>query len=236
MASAKTMVKTGTLYGVGVGPGDPELMTVKAWRLISTADVIAYLCANGKDSTARDIAKPFIPEDVKEIAIDMPMRVEREIGQAAYDKGAIEISTHLDQGQDVVMLCEGDPFFYGSFMYIFERLARKYKTVVVPGVTSITAAAAAIGQPLVSRDEALKVLPATMDEATLRAELSNCISAAIIKVGRHFGKVKKILTELNLNATVIENATHENQIIHELNDIEDDTLPYFTTIIVRAAK
>jgi precorrin-2/cobalt-factor-2 C20-methyltransferase len=229
------MVKTGILYGVGVGPGDPELMTVKAWRLISTADVIAYLCANGKDSTARDIAKPFIPEDVKEIAIDMPMRVEREIGQAAYDKGAIEISTHLDQGQDVVMLCEGDPFFYGSFMYIFERLARKYNTVVVPGVTSITAAAAAIGQPLVSRDDMLKILPATLPEDRLHFELATSQAVAIIKVGRHFGKLKLILAELGLlsKATAIENATHDNQKITAVENIEGDTLPYFTTIIVR---
>ena len=233
MAGAKAM-KTGKLYGVGVGPGDPELMTVKAWRLISTADVVAYLCANGKDSTARDIAMPFLPEAVAEIAIDMPMRVEREPAQKAYDQGAEEISSQLNRGKDVIMLCEGDPFFYGSFMYIFERLAVKFETIVVPGVTSITAAAAAIGQPLVSRDEALKVLPATMDEAHLRAELSNCTSAAIIKVGRHFGKVKMILNDLNLKATAIENATHDNQIIRELNSIEGDTLPYFTTIIVRA--
>jgi precorrin-2/cobalt-factor-2 C20-methyltransferase len=230
------MVKTGTLYGVGVGPGDPELMTVKAWRLISTADVIAYLCANGNQSTARDIALPFLPEAVTELAIDMPMRVEREPAQKAYDQGAAEISAQLDRGKDVVMLCEGDPFFYGSFMYVFERLSGKYKTIVVPGVTSITAAAAAIGQPLVSRDEALKVLPATMDEASLRAELSTATSAAIIKAGRHFGKIKKILNELNLKATAIENATHENQIIRELSNIEGDTLPYFTTIIVRAKK
>ncbi len=233
MASAKTMVM-GKLYGVGVGPGDPELMTVKAWRLISTSDVVAYLCANGKDSTARDIALPFLPEAVAEIAIDMPMRVEREPAQKAYDQGAEEIAAQLTRGKNVVMLCEGDPFFYGSFMYIFERLAGTFETIVVPGVTSITAAAAAIGQPLVSRDEALKVLPATMDEAHLRAELVNCTSAAIIKVGRHFGKVKAILNELKLKATAIENATHDNQIIRELNSIEGDTLPYFTTIIVRA--
>jgi precorrin-2/cobalt-factor-2 C20-methyltransferase len=234
MARKQAMVKTGTLYGVGVGPGDPELMTVKAWRLVSTAHVIAYLCANGNQSTARDIAKPFIPDDVTEITIDMPMRVERAPGEAAYDRGAAEIASHLDQGQDVVMLCEGDPFFYGSFMYIFERLAAKFKTIVVPGVTSITAAAAAIGQPLVSRDEALKVLPATMNESQLRAELSTASSAAIIKVGRHFGKVKKILNDLNLTAIAIENATHENQIIRELTNIEGETLPYFTTIIVRS--
>ncbi len=235
MAGNQAMVK-GKLYGVGVGPGDPELMTVKAWRLISTANTIAYLCANGKDSTARDIAKPFIAEGITEIAIDMPMRVEREPAQAAYDKGAAEIATHLQQGRDVVMLCEGDPFFYGSFMYMFERLSAKFETIVVPGVTSITAAAAMMGKPLVERDEVLKVLPATLDAEKLREELKTASSAAIIKVGRHFGKVKATLSELSLleKATAVENATHQSQIIRLLTDIDSDTLPYFTTIIVKA--
>jgi precorrin-2/cobalt-factor-2 C20-methyltransferase len=235
MAGGEAVVK-GRLYGVGVGPGDPELMTVKAWRLISTAEIIAYLCANGKESTARDIAKPFLPETATEIAIDMPMRVEREPAQAAYDKGAAEIAAHLEQGRDVVMLCEGDPFFYGSFMYVFERLATKFVTIVVPGVTSINACAAMMAKPLVERDEVLKVLPATLDASKLRAELATASAAAIIKVGRHFGKVKSILVDLGLlaNATAIENATHENQIIRPLTEIEGDTLPYFTTIIVKA--
>jgi precorrin-2/cobalt-factor-2 C20-methyltransferase len=234
MAGNQAMV-TGKLYGVGVGPGDPELITVKAWRLISTAQTIAYLCANGKDSTARDIAKPFIAEGVTEIAIDMPMRVEREPAQTAYDKGATLIATHLEEGRDVVMLCEGDPFFYGSFMYMFERLAKKFETIVVPGVTSITAAAAMLGKPLVERDEVLKVLPATLSAEKLRSELMTASSSAIIKVGRHFGKVKAILAELGLlgNSTAIQNATHDNQIIRPLTDIEGDTLPYFTTIIVK---
>jgi precorrin-2/cobalt-factor-2 C20-methyltransferase len=226
---------TGTLYGVGVGPGDPELMTVKAWRLISMAKVIAYLAANGGESTARAIAAPFIPDDTEEIIIDMPMRVERAAGQAAYDAGAIEIAAHLSKGEDVVMLCEGDPFFYGSFMYMFERLSEKFKTVVVPGVTSITAAASAIGQPLCERDEVLKVLPATMAEEDLRRELSTTSAAALIKVGRHFGKIKRVLASLNLenNATAVERATHADQIIRDVTQIAEDTLPYFTTIIVR---
>ncbi len=227
---------TGTLYGVGVGPGDPELMTVKAWRLISTTDVIAYLCANGKDSTARDIAKPFIADGTIEIAIDMPMRVEREPGEEAYDKGSAAIAAALDSGKNVVMLCEGDPFFYGSFMYIFERLATKYKTIVIPGVTSIAAAAAAIGQPLVGRNDMLKVLPATLPEDKLHFELATAQAVAIIKVGRHFGKVKLILAELGLlsKAIAVQNATHENQKITAVENIEGDTLPYFTTIIVSA--
>lgn len=235
MAGAETM--TGTLYGVGVGPGDPELMTIKAWRLISMAKVIAYLAATGKESTARAIAAPFMPDDAKEIIIDMPMRVEREPAQVAYDQGATEIAAYLSRGEDVVMLCEGDPFFYGSFMYMFERLAGKFKTVVVPGVTSIAAASAVIGQPLCERDEVLKVLPATMTEDDLHRELSTTSTAAIIKVGRHFGKVKRVLKSLALEntATVVERATHEDQVIRVVAAIQDDSLPYFTTIIVRTS-
>ena len=226
---------SGTLYGVGVGPGDPELMTVKAWRLIAGAEVIAYLCANGGDSTALEIAKPFLPDTFTPIAINMPMKVERESAQIAYDNGAKRISAALDVGCDVIFICAGDPFFYGSFMYIFERLAAKYKTIVVPGVTSITAAAAELGQPLAERDEILKILPATMPAEKLKAELATSNAAAVIKVGRHFAKVKAALVELNLldHATAIENATRSNQVICSLNKIETDTLPYFTTIIVR---
>jgi len=226
---------SGTLYGVGVGPGDPELMTVKAWRLISTAKIIAYLAANGSESTARAIAQPFLPDDAVEIAIDMPMRVEREPAQAAYDAGANRIAAHLEGGDDVVMLCEGDPFFYGSFMYVFERLAQHFETIVVPGVTSITACAAQLGQPLCERDDVLKVLPATLDADRLRDELQTCQSAAIIKVGRHFGKVKQVLSALDLitRATAVSKATQDQQKIERVEDIPGDALPYFTTIIVR---
>ena len=226
---------SGTLYGLGLGPGDPELMTVKAWRLVSTADTIAYLCANGSESTALEIARPFLPGTFTPIAIDMPMRVEREPAQAAYDKGCVLIAAALDQGKDVVFLCEGDPFFYGSFMYVFERLVHAHKVVVVPGVTSFTAAAAQLGQPLVQRDEVLKVLPATLPEEALRAELQSANAAAIIKVGRHFAKVKAVLAATGLleSATAIEHATKPQQKISALTKLESDTLPYFTTIIVR---
>ena len=226
---------SGTLYGVGVGPGDPELLTVKAWRLIAGASNISYLCANGRDSTALEIAKPFLPDVYTAISIEMPMRVERELAQAAYDNGCDQISKILSQGGDVIFLCEGDPFFYGSFMYVFERLFHKHKVIVVPGVTSISAASAELGQPLVERDETLKVLPATMSAANLKSELATATSAAIIKVGRHIDKVKVVLSELNLldKATAIEHATRPNQIIRPLNEIESNTLPYFTTIIVR---
>ena len=234
MAGAEAMVKSGVLYGLGVGPGDPELMTVKAWRIISMAPVVAYLTANGTESAARDIAKPFLPADIIELTIDMPMRTEREPAQQAYDKGAAAITEHLKAGRNVAMLCEGDPFFYGSFMYIFARLADRFETIVVPGVSSITAAAARLGRPLSARNDVLKVLPATLEPERLREELQTTQSAAIIKVGRHFGKVKTILSALDLisSAVAIENATRPSERIRKVATIEGDTLPYFTTILV----
>jgi precorrin-2/cobalt-factor-2 C20-methyltransferase len=236
MADPKAMVKPGVLYGVGVGPGDPELITVKVWRLISMTQVIAYLAANGKDSTARDIARPFIPDDAEHLVIDMPMRSEREAGEKAYDFGAAAISVHLKAGRDVVFLCEGDPFFYGSFMYLHARLAKDFETVVVPGVTSITASAAAIGRPLSARNEVVKILPAMLPEDRLRDELLGAESAAIVKVGRHFPKIRTILGLLNLasRARIVIKATHEDQRTVALNDFDGDTLPYFSTILVYA--
>jgi precorrin-2/cobalt-factor-2 C20-methyltransferase len=226
----------GKLYGVGVGPGDPELMTVKAWRLVSTARVIAYLAANGGESTARSIAQPFFPDDAEQLVINVPMKVEREPAQAAYDDGARQIAQHLDRGQDVVMLCEGDPFFYGSFAYIFQRLGSRYETTVVPGVTSVSAAAAEMKIPLSARDDVIKILPATLEAERLREELATSQTAAIIKVGRHFTKVKTVLSALDLDSssTVIERATHVDQNIRRLNDIVESDIPYFSTVLVKA--
>jgi precorrin-2/cobalt-factor-2 C20-methyltransferase len=227
-------MKTGVLYGVGVGPGDPELMTVKAWRLISSAPVIAYLAANGGESTARAIAAPFMPDDVTELAIDMPMRTERGPAMAAYDEGAARITEHLKEGRDVVMLCEGDPFFYGSFMYIHARLADRFETIVVPGVTSLTAAAARVGRPLSGRNDVIKVLPATMESARLADELSKAGSIAIIKVGRHFETIRMLIKQAGLveKALVIENATRADERVSLLKDITTATVPYFTTILI----
>jgi precorrin-2/cobalt-factor-2 C20-methyltransferase len=238
MAGAEAMVSKGTLYGVGTGPGDPELMTVKAWKLVSGATVIAYLAANGKESTARDIAKPFIPADAEHLVIDMPMRVEREPGEKAYGQGAAAIAAHLDRGQDVVMLCEGDPFFYGSFMYVFARLATSHRCVVVPGVTSMTASAAALRRPLSARNEVVKVLPATLPEDRLREELMTAESAVLIKVGRHLAKVRNVLGLLDLSsrAHVVIKATHGDEVVTPLLDIMEDHLPYFSTILVYAGR
>src|SRR5262249_43162070 len=232
MAGGQAM--SGTFYGVGVGPGDPELLTLKAWRLISQVPVIAYPAANGNDSLARSIAAPFIPEDVTELAIAVPMRREREPAQQAYDAAAQVIADHLDQGRDVVFLCEGDPLFYGSFAYLLTRLAQNYPTEVVPGIVSITACAAAVGRPLAARNDILKVLPGTLDAQRLKDEIASSDAIAIMKVGQHFEKIRGVLNELGLTgrATVIEKATRDDERITPLADVPEGERPYFSTILI----
>lgn len=225
---------SGTFYGLGVGPGDPELITLKAWRLISQVPVIAYPAANGNDSLARSIAAPFIPEDVIELAIDVPMRRERAPAQDAYDAAAHAIANHLDQGRDVAFLCEGDPLFYGSFAYLLTRLAEKYLTQIVPGISSITACAAAISRPLAARNDILKVLPGTLDATRLKQEITSSDAIAIMKVGQHFDKIRGVLNELGLagQATIIERATRDDEKITPLADVPEGERPYFSTILI----
>ena len=191
------------LYGVGLGPGDPELMTLRAHRLISNAKVVAYPTLAGAASFARSIAADVIPRGAFEIVMDVPMSVERAPAQAAYDKGAAEIASALEAGDDVICLCEGDPFFYGSFMYLFARLSDKYDVEVVPGVTSITTCAARAGMPLAARNERLTVLPGPLPEAELRARIEGAESVAIMKVGRHLAKIKGVIDALNLTERAI---------------------------------
>ncbi|MFT6451219.1 MAG: precorrin-2/cobalt-factor-2 C20-methyltransferase [Halocynthiibacter sp.] len=225
---------SGTLYGVGLGPGDPDLMTLKAARLIAAAKVIAYPTLAGAESFARQIAAEFIAPDAQEIAMDVPMVVERGPARAAYDKGADEIAKALEAGQDVVCLCEGDPFFYGSFMYLFDRLAGRFAVEVVPGVSSITACAAAAHLPLVSRNEVLTVLAGPLPEADLAAGLAQADAVAIMKVGRHLPKIRRVIEAAGLTdrATYVERGTLKAQIVLPLKDVPL-TAPYFSMILIR---
>lgn len=226
--------KLGTLIGVGVGPGDPDLITLKALKAIDAASVLAWPAGLEGPSLARTIAEPHIKGDKIEIAIRMPMVAERFPAQQVYDDAAIEIAKHLDQGQDVVVLCEGDPFFYGSFMYLYGRMADDYPTTVIPGVSSIMATAAAVGAPLASRNDILTILPGPLDEETLYLRLRNVEAAAIIKLGKNLGKVRKVLERHDLIdcARYIEHATMDNQTVKPLADVTGDTAPYFSMILV----
>ncbi|WP_323780505.1 precorrin-2 C(20)-methyltransferase [Thalassovita sp.] len=223
----------GKLYGIGLGPGDPELMTLRAHRLVSQARVVAYPALAGGASFARAIAAAAIPADAREIVMDVPMTVERGPAQAAYDKGAAEIAQALEAGEDVVCLCEGDPFFYGSFMYIFARLADRFEVEVVPGVTSIAACAARAGLPLAARNERLTVLPGPLPEAELRARIEGAESVAIMKVGRHLAKIRGVIAALGLTgkATYVERASLPDEVVCPLA-VAPDRAPYFSMILL----
>lgn len=225
---------SGTLYGLGVGPGDPELLTLKAHRVLTSASVVAYPAPDSGESFARSIVAGFLKPEQREIPIIVPMRVERFPARAVYDKAAAEIGAALVAGDDVAVLCEGDPFFYGSFMYLFERLAGVHRTEIVPGVSSMVAAAAAAGRPLAARNDVLTVLPAPLDDAALRARIETADALAIIKIGRHFNRIRHLLQTLNLEAAslYLERVTLASERVLPLSAVAADAAPYFSMILV----
>jgi precorrin-2/cobalt-factor-2 C20-methyltransferase len=220
---------SGTVYGVGVGPGDPELITLKAQRILARVAVVAYPTTVEGDSLARRIAAPHLRPGVAELALPLPVHDDA----ALYDAAAERLGVRLAAGDDVAVLCVGDPFFYGSFIYLFGRLAERFTVEVVPGVSSLTAGAAAAGMPLAARDDVLVVLSATLAEATLARALESADAAAIVKVGRHLGKVRRLLARLGLDgrALYIERATMAEQRLTSLAEAPDSA-PYFSMVLV----
>ena len=225
---------TGRLLGVGVGPGDPELLTLKAVRVLHDSAVVAYVSAEGRPSMARRIVAPHLTPGRREINLALPMQPVPELTQAAYDEGAARIGAELEQGCDVAVLCEGDPFLYGSFAQLFDRLGERYPTEVVPGVASFTAAAAAARTPLVSRTQTLVVLPATLSKPELAAHLARADAAAILKLGRHLAKVREVLIELGLlgRAIYVEHASAARERVVPLADLAVDEAPYFSLLLL----
>ncbi|SDM79376.1 precorrin-3B C(17)-methyltransferase [Allokutzneria albata] len=233
---------SGRLYGVGVGPGDPELVTVKAARLIGAADVIVYHSARHGRSVARAIAEPYLRGDQIEEQLVYPVTTEETDHPGGY-QGAIDefyescaqrLATHLEAGRDVVVLAAGDPFFYGSYMHMHKRLAHRFPTEVVPGVTSVSAASAELGRPLVERDETLTVLPGTLPTEELAERIAATDSAAIMKLGRTFTSVRSALDTAGRlgDAWYVERATTGKQRISPLADVDPATVPYFSVAIL----
>lgn len=224
---------SGVLYGVGLGPGDPELMTLKAHRLISSAEVVAYPAPAGGASFARSIAAGVIAPGAVEIVLEIPMVEARFPAQEVYDRGAAEIAAHLGAGRDVVVLCEGDPFFYGSFMYLFARLAADHPAEIVPGVGSVMACAAAAGRPLSARNEAVTVIPGPLPDAALRARLASGGAFAIMKVGRHLARLRALIDEAGLTgrAVFVARASLADQFVAPLAEAPERA-PYFSMILI----
>ena len=247
MTPAPVAAAAGRLFGVGVGPGDPDLVTVKAARVIAAADVIAYPIAPraGATGVARAIAGPHMRAGVREIALTYPITIEPSNHPGGYeaaivefyDASAAELATHLDAGRDVVVLCEGDPFFYGSYMYLHERLADRYVTEVVPGVTSFCAAAAAAGTPLVKRDDVLTIMPGTLCEDELATRLRAADAAVVMKLGRTFTRVRDAAEAAGVaqRAVYVERASAADERTAPLRDVDANGVPYMSLVLVPTA-
>lgn len=226
-------MSSGCLYGLGVGTGNPELITLKALRILQSVSVVAYPASETGNSFARSIVAEFLQDNQIEIPIVLPFKLEKS-AQPFYDKASEQLAEHLNNGQDVAVLCEGDPFFYGSFMYIYDRLSQKFNTEIVPGISSVMAGAAMIRIPLTYRNDVFMVVSGILSEEVLKEKLKVADAAVIIKLGKNFNQVKQVLQELGLieRAKYIENATRENQKILSINEVEAETVPYFSLIVI----
>ena len=236
-----TAAPAGRLFGVGVGPGDPDLVTVKAQRIIGTCGVVVYPEKRSGSSVARRAAAPWIAAGADELALVYPVttgQTDHPEGYEGalrdfYDDGAEQIAALLDAGRDVAVLCEGDPFFYGSYMYLHERLADRYTTEVVPGVTAFSAAAAAAGTPLAKRDDVLVVVPGTLPADVLAAHLRGADAAVVMKLGRRFDGVRSALELAGVGerGVYVERASCEGERVAALDDV-DGEVPYMSLVLV----
>jgi len=231
------MIK-GQITGVGVGPGDPDLITLKAMKAIQKADIIAYPAPDNGVSFARQIIEKNIPlhSGQSEYKITIPMRIERFPAQEIYDQAANDLAAHMEEGKNIVVLCEGDPFFYGSFMYLHERLYKKFRSTIIPGVSSVMALASVTQSPLCERNELLTIIPGPLDEDLMTAQLQEEKTACVImKVGRHIEKIKRCLIATNRldKAIYVERASLPNQKILPLSAVDEGNAPYFSIIQVR---
>lgn len=235
------MTAPGRLFGVGVGPGDPELMTLKAARLIGAAPVLAYFCKKGRRGHGRTIVEGFLREGVVEEELAYPLTGEGAddggYGPALtgfYDEAAVRLSRHLTEGRDVVVISEGDPFFYGSFMPIFHRLAPRFDTEIVPGVSGMAGCWAKARTPITYGDDVLTVLPGTLPAEALKRKLAEADAAVIMKLGRHFPKVRAVLVELGLaaRAVYVERGTMTGEKVSPLPPADYTAAPYFAMILV----
>ncbi len=239
------MSDPGRLFGVGVGPGDPELVTVKAQRIIGACDVVAYPEKRAGSSIARHAAAPWIAAGCEELALVYPVTIgdtdHPEGYEGAlrdfYDASARRVAGLLDAGRDVAVLCEGDPFFYGSYMYLHERLAQRYATEVVPGVTAFCAAAAAAGTPLAKRDDVLVVAPGTLPADVLATHLRAADAAVVMKLGRRFDCVRAAAGSAGLarRGVYVERASREGERVAALDEVDGD-VPYMSLVLVPTAR
>jgi len=235
-------INTGKLFGVGVGPGDPELMTLKAIRALGAAEVIAHFAKAGNASHSRAIVAPHLRNGVIELALLYPVTTElpacskdyRDALCDFYDRAATQIAAHLDAGRNVAVISEGDPLFYGSYMHLHTRLASRFATEIIAGVTGMSGCWSAAGMPIAQGNDVFTVLPATLPEAELARRLSDADAAVVMKVGRHLPKLRRALkTSGRLpRALYVERGTMSEEKMIPLAAKTDDDAPYFAVVLV----
>ncbi len=236
------MAPRGRLIGLGVGPGDPELITVKALRLLRESPVVAYFVAKGKKGNAFGIIEGHLQQAQTLMPLVYPVTTEalpvhlsyEQVISDFYDRSSADVAAHLDAGRDVAVICEGDPMFYGSYMYLHDRLADRYEAEVIPGVCSMLGGASVLGAPLVYRNQSLSVLSGVLSAEELKRKLEDADAAVIMKLGRNLPKVRQVLVETGLaeRALYVERATMANQKIVPLAEVDPMSSPYFSLIIV----
>ena len=232
---------SGIFHVVGLGPGDPELMTVKAVRIIAAAPGIAYFAKRGRTGHARTIAAAHIGADAEELRFEYPFTTEIALDDPRYraeivtfyDACAVQLGAPLEAGRDAVLLCEGDPFFYGSSMYLYDRLSRIFPSEVVPGVSAMSGCWTRAGTPIAHGDDVLTVLPGTLDEDGLTARLQGSDASVIMKIGRNLPKIRAALARAGLadRAMYVERGTMADERILKLSE-HDGPAPYFSLVLV----
>jgi len=232
----------GRLYGIGLGPGDPELVTVKAARLIGECPVVAYFAKAGRRGNARVIADRWIPASAEELPLYYPVTTEIPVDHpdynaalaAFYEASASLLARHLAEGRDVALLAEGDPLFYGSFMHLFIRLREAHAVEIVPGVTGMAGCSAAAAAPMTWGDDVLTVLPGTLPLADLAARLKASDAAVVMKLGRNFAKVRAAFAEAGLleRAIYVERGTMAGERVMPLAEKVEGPAPYFSLALL----
>ncbi len=236
---------SGTLYGVGVGPGDPDLITVKAAKILGAAQIVAHFRKRGSAGHAWTIARPHLTPGVRELAFEYPVTTEIAFNETGYidaigrfyAAASESIRQLLEEGQDVALLSEGDPFFYGSFLHMYERLRGIVPIVVIPGVTGMSGCWTAAAAPIALGDDVLTVLPGTLGKETLIAKLRSTDAAVIMKVGHNLTKVREALAAAGRldEAIYVERGTMHGERIAPLAEI-GAAAPYFSIVLLPGCK
>jgi len=230
------------LIGVGVGPGDPELVTLKAVRALRAAEVVAHFAKAGSEGRGRTIVAAHIRYDAIELPLFFPVTTEIAKDDPAYglrlaafyDDATAAVAAHLEGGRSVVVICEGDPLFYGSYMHLHVRLSSRYPTEVIAGVTGMSGCWSALGTPIAQGNDVFTVLPATLAEDELARRLADADAAAVIKLGRHLAKARRALERAGRldGAMYVERGTMADAVVMRLADKADDGAPYFAMVLV----